>query len=131
MTDIQYSSLWIAATGILVTTAILFLKSGYSPDNKKSAHHAAKQTLVYAYKECAAKKIWKEKPYTFRVPDFSPYSFKPEDRSCAEIISAVSSKPDLHPNYSININSGEKICSHQGKKEQIGGCSSRVNGSWD
>jgi len=85
-------------------------------------------------KECAVKKANGERNPKFGRPSLTRYEITPANGDCNgdenNLITAQSIKTTKYPNYSYNVETGEKTCSHDGPSEQLHGCSARKNGEW-
>ncbi len=90
--------------------------------------------IATSAKECAVKLADGVKNPTFTNSELKGYKFIPEDRSCSgdknNLITAKSKKPEKYPTFSYNVETGTKLCSHNGPKEELSGCSARKNGKW-
>ena len=90
--------------------------------------------IATSAKECAVKLADGVKNPTFTNSELKGYEFIPKDRSCSgdknNLITAKSKKPEEYPTFSYNVETGTKLCSHNGPKEELNGCSARKNGEW-
>ena len=127
---------WSTACGfavpVLFTVALILPKwVGVAPKARASA---AKIAVMTAAKECAVKKAEGEISPSFASVQLDQYLIEPKSQDCngdenGEIRATPNNKAE-YPEFTYSIKSGQRKCSHLGSKEELYGCSGRINGSW-
>ena len=122
----------LAALAFLSFLSLISIKEYPSPERAKSL--LAAEAVAIKAKECAIKNAKGIKKPTFSPSRINKYKIFPEDRDCNgdenNLITAQSINTAKYPNYSYNVETGEKTCSHDGPSEKLYGCSTRRNGKW-
>ena len=100
----------------------------------KAKSSEARNTVRNIAKECLEALSKKDLAYTFADIELPGYQLFPLDGNCKgdenNLIKAKSENTKKYPNYSFNIETSEKKCSHDGPNEELNYCSAKRNGEW-
>ena len=133
---------WMMALYVISSIAALPTDKCMNIQNSRSG--TAANSIVFIVRECDNKKATGELNPTFTIPKkyissritegYFPYTFLPKNRLCNgdenNLIKAESENTEKYPTFSYNVETGKKICSHNGPNEELHGCSARRNGEW-
>ena len=100
----------------------------------KAKSSAARNIVMNIAKECLEALSKKDLVYTFSDVELLGYQLFPLDGNCKgdenNLIKAKSENTKKYPTYSLNIETREKKCSHDGPNEELNYCSAKRNGEW-
>ena len=104
-------------------------------DTRTALGSTTKTILLNIYKQCVVQNFEGVKDPILALPaSTNEYKFQLSDGNCNgdknNLIKAVSNDLSKYPTFSINMKTGETICSHNGPREELYGCNARRNGKW-
>lgn len=139
--DIITISAAIAVVSLFIYGLESTFKNGYLLPRKPELKAArAKSTLINIAKQCAIKSAQNIAEPKFQTENPNPrgnpkiYSIFPTSNNCSGDkngnIHARSNQKHRFPDFTYNIKTGRKSCSHNAAQENFMGCTQRQNGAW-